>query len=61
MWSLSHIDEMESSLVLASALLFSLLKNEWNVEEDWLVVDNMTETLMISSQQKIQLVKNERV
>ena len=51
---------MKSSLVSVSALVFYLLKNEWNVEEDWLVVDDMTETLMISTQEKIQLVKNER-
>ena len=58
--SSSHIDKMKSSLVSVSALVFSLLKNEWNSEEDWLVVEDMTETLMISTEEKIQLVKNER-
>ena len=43
MWSSSHIDEMKLSLVSVSALVFYLLKNEWNVKEDWLVVDDMME------------------
>ena len=43
---------MKSSLVLVSALVFYLLKNKLNVEEDWLVVDDMTETLMISNHEK---------
>ena len=46
---------MKSSLVLVSALVFYLLKNKKNVEEDWLVVDEMSETLMISTQEKINL------
>ena len=41
-WSSSHIDEMKWSLVDVSALVFSLLKNELNSGEDWLVGDDMT-------------------
>ena len=52
---------MTSSLVLVSALVFSLLKSEWNVEEYWLMVDNTTETLMISTWEKIELREWERV
>ena len=40
---------MKSRLVSVSALVFSLLKNEWGFEEYWLVVDNIMETLMIST------------
>ena len=40
---------------------FFLLKNERNVEEDWLVVDNIMETLMISTEEKNPTCKNERV
>ena len=61
MWSLSQIHEMKSILVSVSALVFYLLKNEWNVEEDWLVVDDMTETLMISTWENFQSFKNEIV
>ena len=43
---------MKSSLVSVSALVFYLLNNEWSVEEDWLVVDDMAETLMISTKEK---------
>ena len=50
MWSSSHIYEMKSSLVFVSALVFYLFKNEWNVEENWLLVDYITETLMISTE-----------
>ena len=46
---------MESSLVSVSALVFSLFENELNVEEYWLVVDYMILTLMISTQEKINL------
>ena len=46
---------MKSSLVLVSAILFSLLKNEWNPEEDWLVAEDMTENLMISTEEKFNL------
>ena len=49
---------MKWSLVLVYALFFSLFKNKWNVEEDWLVVDDMTETLMISTQEKYPTRKN---
>ena len=52
MWSSSNIDEIKSSLVSVSALVFSLLKNELNVDEDWLVEDDMTETLMISTEEE---------
>ena len=52
---------MKSSFVSVSALVFSLLKNERNFEEDWHVVDDMTENLMISTKEKIQLVKNEDI
>ena len=61
MWSSYHIDEMKSSLVSVSVIVFSLLKNEWNVEEDWLVVDKMTETLMISTQEKNPTCENDKV
>ena len=40
---------MKSSLVSVSALVFSLLKNEWKFEEGWLVVDYIMENLMIST------------
>ena len=43
---------MKLSLVLVSELVFYLLKNEWNVEEYWLVVDGMTETLGISTEEE---------
>ena len=33
-------------------IVFSSLKNELNSEEDWLVVGYMTETLMISTEEK---------
>ena len=52
---------MKSSLVSVSSLVFSLLKNEWNVEEYWLAVENMMETVMISTWENFQLVKNEIV
>ena len=52
---------MKSSLVSVSALVFSLLKNEWNAEEDWLDLDDTTENLMISTEEKIQLVRKEMV
>ena len=42
---------MKSSLFSVSALVFYLLKSEWNVEEYWIVVDDITETLMISTQE----------
>ena len=48
---------MKSSLISVSALVLYLLKIEWHIEEDWLVVDDMTETLMIQTQEKIELVK----
>ena len=38
----NNIDEMKSSLVEFSVLVFSLLKNKLNAGEDWLVVDYMT-------------------
>ena len=60
MWSSSLMDEIKSILVLVSSLVFSFLKHEWNAEEDWIVVDDMTETLMILAEEKIQHVKNER-
>ena len=50
---------MKSSLVSVSALVFYLLKNEWNTEEDWLVVDYMTETLIITTEEKNPTCKNE--
>ena len=53
------MDEIKSSLVSVSALVFYLLKNEWNAEEDWIAIYDMTETLMISTEEKIQHVKNE--
>ena len=36
---------------------FHLLFNKGNVEEYWLVVDDMTVILLISTQEKNQLVK----
>ena len=48
---------MKSSLVLVSALVLYLLKIEWHIEEDWLVVDDMTETLMIQTQEKTRISK----
>ena len=48
---------MKSSLVSVSALVSSLLENELNDEWDWLVLDDMTETLMISTWETFQLVK----
>ena len=51
---------MKSGLVPVFAPLFSLLKNKWNVEKYWLVVYDMTENLMISTQEK-NTCKNERV
>ena len=47
---------MKSSLVPVYALVYYLVKNELNAEEHWLVVDKMTETLLISTG-KIQLEK----
>ena len=55
MWWSSRIDEIKSSLVSISALVFSSLKKEWNFEEDWLVVDYMMETLIISTQEIFKL------
>ena len=55
------MDEIQSSLVSVSALVFYLFKNEWNTEEYWIAIDNMTKTLMISTEEKIQHVKNENV
>ena len=52
MLSSFHIDGIKSSLVSVSAIFFSLLKSELNVEEYWLVVEDMTKTLIISSQEK---------
>ena len=46
---------------MVSELVFSPFKNERNDGEDWLVRDNMTENLLISSEIKNQLKKNERV
>ena len=43
---------MKSSLVSVLTLVLYLLNNESNVEEFWLVVDDITETLMISTQEK---------
>ena len=60
MWSPSRIDEMKSSLVLVSALVFSLLKNEWNFEEDWLAEDDIIEISAISTWEKNQLVNNNK-
>ena len=51
---------MKSSLVYISELIFSLLKNKWNFEEDWPVEDEIMGNLMISTLEKSQLVKNER-
>ena len=43
---------MKSRLVSVSVLVFTLLKNELNVEEDWLMVYDMAETLIISTEEK---------
>ena len=59
MWSSSHIDEIKSSLVYVSTIVLYLLENEWNGEEDWLVIDDMMETLMIPTQERYQAVINE--
>ena len=57
MLSSYQIDEIKSSLVFVSAFVFSLLKNEWKFEEDWLTEDDKMENLMISTWENVQLVK----
>ena len=60
MWSSSHIDEIISSLVWVCTCLFHIEKH-LNAEEDRFVVDNMAETLMITTEEKTQVLNNERV
>ena len=59
MWISSQIEEMKS-VFSVSAHVFSLLK-KWRFEEYLLAEDNTIEDLMISTLEKFQPVKNERV
>ena len=49
---------MKSILVSVSALVFFLFKNERNVKEDWLVVNDMTISLTISTEETNSTCEN---
>ena len=61
MWSSSQIDEIKLSFVYFSAHLFSFLKNNKNLDNDWLVEEYMMENLMISNWEKLQPINNKIV
>ena len=60
-WSSSQIDEIKSSFVSVSTHTYSLLSNKSYFYSDWLAEDDIMEILIMSTWEKLQLVKNERV
>ena len=57
MWLSSQRDEIKSSLVSVSAIVFTSLINKWSVGGGLILVDEMMETWIISTWEISQILK----